>query len=71
MQKVNLSKYTLVPQLSHHGNHYLWQGSVNISRSNSHVGSNSHAALHNANNEENNKEVLKKHMQKNTKEEAI
>jgi len=60
MQKVNLSKYTLVTQPSHHGNHCLWPGSVNISRSNSHEGRNSHA-----NNEENNKKVFEKHMKKN------
>jgi hypothetical protein len=67
MQKGNLSKHTLVTKPSHHGNHYLWPGSVSISRSNSHEGRNSHAALYNANNEENNKKVFEKHKQKKKK----
>jgi len=37
---------------------------VNISKSNSHEGSNSHAALYNANNEENKKKVFEKHAKK-------
>jgi len=44
---------------------------VNISRSNSHEGRNSCAALYNANNKENNKKVFEKHKQKNITEQVI